>query len=108
MDGQILKTGGTDFDADVLQSVLPVLVDFGAEWCAPCKAIEPILDEVAGEYRAKLTVARVDMDANLALAQRYAVRGMPSLLLFKGGQVQAQKVGALSKSQLKAFIDANL
>jgi thioredoxin 1 len=108
MDGEILKTGGAKFDADVLRSALPVLVDFGAEWCAPCKAIEPILDEVADEYRAKLTVARVDMDENLALAQRYAVRGMPSLLFFKDGQVQAQKVGALSKSQLKAFIDANL
>jgi len=108
MDGQILKTGDADFEADVLKSALPVLVDFGAEWCAPCKAIEPILDEVAGEYRAKLMVARVDMDENLALAQRYAVRGMPSLLFFKDGQVQAQKVGALSKSQLRAFIEANL
>lgn len=108
MDGQILQTGEAGFEADVLRSALPVLVDFGAEWCAPCKAIEPILDEVAAEYRATLTVARVDMDANLALAQRYAVRGMPSLLFFKDGQVQAQKVGALSKSQLKAFIDANL
>lgn len=108
MDGQILKTGEAGFEADVLRSVLPVLVDFGAEWCAPCKAIEPILDEVAAEYRTTLTVVRVDMDANLALAQRYAVRGMPSLLFFKDGQVQAQKVGALSKSQLRAFIEANL
>ncbi|HSC48041.1 MAG TPA: thioredoxin [Gammaproteobacteria bacterium] len=108
MSGEVLKVDDANFDADVLRSALPVLVDFGAEWCAPCKAIEPILDEVAAEYRTTLTVVRVDMDANLALAQRYAVRGMPSLLFFKDGQVQAQKVGALSKSQLRAFIEANL
>ena len=108
MDGKILKAGSANFDSYVLKSELPVLVDFGAEWCAPCKAIEPILDEVAGEYRAKLRIARVDMDENLALAQKYSVRGMPSLLFFKDGLVQAQKVGALSKSQLKAFIEANL
>ena len=108
MSADILHTGSASFESDVLKSELPVLVDYWAEWCAPCKAIAPILDELALEYAGKLRIAKVNMDQDVQIAQKYGVRGMPTLMLFKGGSVEAQKVGAMSKSQMTAFIDANL
>jgi thioredoxin 1 len=97
-----------NFEAEVLQSSTPVLVDYWAEWCGPCKAIAPILDEVAKEYAGKLKVAKLNIDDNQATPGRYGIRGIPTLMLFKGGNVEAVKVGALSKSALTAFIDSNL
>ena len=96
------------FEPEVLKSDLPVLVDYWAEWCGPCKMIAPALEDVAKAYAGRLTVAKLDIDANPATTSKYGIRGIPTLLLFKGGQVAAQKVGALSKSQLTAFVDSNL
>ena len=96
------------FDAEVLQSQQPVLVDSWAEWCGPCKMIAPILDEVATEYAGKLKVAKVNIDDNQATPAKYGIRGIPTLMIFKNGNIEATKVGALSKSQLAAFIDSNL
>ncbi len=100
-------TDGT-FDAEVLQSQTPVLVDYWAEWCGPCKMIAPILDEVAKDYDGKLKVAKLNIDENQDTPAKFGIRGIPTLMLFKGGNVEATKVGALSKSQLTAFIDSNL
>jgi thioredoxin 1 len=100
-------TDGT-FAAEVLQSKLPVLVDYWAEWCGPCKMIAPILDEIATQYAGRLKVAKLNIDDNQATPASYGVRGIPTLMLFKNGNVEATKVGALSKSQLSAFIDSNL
>jgi thioredoxin 1 len=108
MHASIVNAGNANFDQAVLKSELPVLVDYWAEWCAPCKMIAPILDELADEYQGKLCIAKVDLEQSPQLAQRYGVRSAPTLMLFKDGSVEAQKVGALSKSQLKAFIEANL
>ncbi|TXH00773.1 MAG: thioredoxin TrxA [Rhodocyclaceae bacterium] len=96
------------FEAEVLQSQQPVLVDYWAEWCGPCKMIAPILDEIAAEYAGKLKVAKVNMDGNQATPAKFGIRGIPTLMIFKNGNVEATKVGALSKSQLAAFIDSNL
>ena len=96
------------FEPEVLQSQVPVLVDYWAEWCGPCKMIAPILDDVAKSYAGKLTVAKLDIDANPGVPAKYGIRGIPTLILFKGGEVAAQKVGALSKSQLTAFIDSHI
>jgi thioredoxin 1 len=96
------------FDQEVLQSQTPVLVDYWAEWCGPCKMIAPILDEVAREYSGKLKVAKLNIDENAATPPKYGIRGIPTLMLFKNGNVEATKVGALSKSQLSAFIDSNI
>lgn len=108
MSEHILQINDSDFDEQVLKSEIPVLVDFWAEWCGPCKMIAPILEEIAVEYAGKLIVAKVNIDNNPGTPQRYGVRGIPSLILFKDGEVHATKVGALAKSQLAAFIDANL
>jgi thioredoxin 1 len=98
----------SNFEQEVLQSPTPVLVDYWAEWCGPCKMIAPILDEVAREYSGKLKVAKLNIDENAATPPKYGIRGIPTLMLFKNGNVEATKVGAVSKSQLSAFIDSNI
>ena len=96
------------FEADVLNSELPGLVDFWAEWCGPCKAIAPTLDEVGAELKGKVIIAKLDIDENANTPAKYGVRGIPTLILFKGGNVEATKVGSVTKSQLIAFIEGNL
>ena len=104
----IKHVSDTSFQADVLQSGTPVLVDYWAEWCGPCKMIAPILDEVAEEYEGRLRVAKLNIDENEATPPKFGIRGIPTLMLFKDGSVVATKVGALSKSQLTAFIDSHI
>ncbi len=108
MNEHISHVTDASFDADVLKSTTPVLVDYWAEWCGPCKMIGPILDEVAKEYAGKLKIAKMDVDANQSVPAKFGIRGIPTLMLFKGGQLEAQKVGALSKGQLTAFLDSHL
>ncbi|MCE1249737.1 MAG: thioredoxin TrxA [Comamonadaceae bacterium] len=104
----IKQLSDASFEADVLQSPTPVLVDYWAEWCGPCKMIAPILDEVASAYQGKLTVAKMNVDDNRAIPAKFGIRGIPTLMIFKNGELAATKVGALSKAQLSAFIDQNL
>jgi thioredoxin 1 len=104
----IVHTTDATFNEDVLKSDKPVLLDFWAEWCGPCKMIAPILDEIAAEYRDRLKIAKLNIDENPHTPPKYGIRGIPTLILFKNGTVEAQKVGALSKSQLSAFLDNNL
>lgn len=108
MSTQIVHLSDDSFESDVLKAEGLTLVDFWAEWCGPCKMIAPILDEVAAEYAGKLTIAKLNIDENPATAPKYGIRGIPTLLLFKNGEVVATKVGALSKGQLKEFLNANL
>ena len=108
MSDKIIHLTDDSFDTDVLKADGLILVDFWAEWCGPCKMIAPILDEIADEYQGKLTVAKLNIDQNPGTAPKYGIRGIPTLLLFKNGDVAATKVGALSKGQLKEFLDANL
>jgi thioredoxin 1 len=109
MSSELIKhTTDASFEADVLQADRPVLVDYWAEWCGPCKMIAPILDDVAKDYGDKLQIAKLNVDENRDVPAKFGIRGIPTLMLFKGGQLAATKVGALSKAQLTAFIDGNL
>jgi thioredoxin 1 len=105
---KIVHTTDGTFDADVIKNEKPVLVDFWAEWCGPCKMIAPLLDEVADEYEEKLAIVKVNVDENPSTAQKFGIRSIPTLILVKDGAVQAQKLGAMSKSQLAEFIDTNI
>jgi thioredoxin 1 len=105
---KILYLTDDTFEDEVLKSSAPVLVDYWAEWCGPCKMIAPILDEIASEYNGKIKVAKLNIDDNPQTPPKYGIRGIPTLMLFKDGNVEATKVGALSKSQLTAFIDSNI
>lgn len=104
----IVNATDSSFEADVLNAAGPVLVDYWAPWCGPCKMVAPILDEIAAEYEGKVLIVKVNVDDNPGTAQKFGVRGIPTLTLFKGGSVEATKVGALSKSQLTAFLDSNI
>ncbi len=106
MSDNIVQISDASFEEDVLKADGPVLVDFWAEWCGPCKMIAPVLEELADEYNGKLTIAKLNIDSNPETAPKYGVRGIPTLILFKNGQAEGTKVGALSKSQLAAFIDS--
>ena len=108
MSDQIKHVSDASFEEDVLKSDVPVLVDYWAAWCGPCKMIAPILEEVAKEYNGRLTIAKLNVDENQDTPAKYGLRGIPTLMLFKGGQAAATKVGALSKSQLTAFLDSSL
>lgn len=104
----MISTSDANFEAEVLQSDVPVLVDFWAEWCGPCKMIAPILDEISSEFEGRVKVAKLNIDENPSTPPKYGVRGIPTLMLFKNGEVDATQVGALSKSQLANFLNDNL
>ncbi len=106
MSENIKDIDQSSFDQDVLGASGPVLVDYWAEWCGPCKMIAPVLEELAGEYAGQITITKVDVDTNATLAQKYGIRGIPTLMIFKDGAVHSTKVGASTKGQLKEFIEA--
>ena len=108
MNEQVVHVTDDSFETEVLKSDQPVLVDYWAEWCGPCKMIAPVLDQIAGEYADKIKIAKLNIDDNPNTPPRYGIRGIPTLMLFKDGEVEATKVGAVSKSQLTAFIDSNI
>jgi thioredoxin 1 len=108
MSNTITHLTDETFEEEVLQSNMPILVDYWAPWCEPCKMIAPILDSLSAEYAGKLKISKINIDDNQKTPQKYGVRGIPTLMIFKNGNVEATKVGALSKSQLTAFIDSNL
>ena len=105
---QIKHTTDDSFEPDVLKSDVPVLVDYWAEWCGPCKSIAPILEQVASEYDGRVKIAKINVDENKMVPAKFGIRGIPTLMLFKNGNVEATRVGALSKSQLTAFLDSNI
>ena len=108
MSDKIVHVSDEAFESDVLNAAQPVLVDYWAEWCGPCKMIAPVLEEIAEEYAGKVKIAKLNIDENPATPPKYGIRGIPTLMLFKDGNVEATKVGAVSKSQLSAFLDSNL
>ncbi len=108
MSSDIVYVTDDTFEQEVLQSEIPVLVDYWAEWCGPCKMIAPLLDEIVADYAGKLKIAKLNIDENSATPPKFGIRGIPTLMIFKDGDVEATKVGALSKSQLTAFIDSSL
>ena len=108
MSNGITHITDDNFESEVLKADRPVLVDYWAEWCGPCKMITPVLEEIAKEYSGKIKITKLNIDENPATPPKYGIRGIPTLMLFKNGNVEATKVGAVSKSQLSAFIDGNL
>jgi thioredoxin 1 len=108
MNKNIIHLSDATFETEVLQSSVPVLVDYWAEWCGPCKMIAPILDEISKDYEGKLKIAKLNIDENAQTPAKFGIRGIPTLMIFKNGNVEATKVGALSKSQLTTFIDSNI
>lgn len=108
MSNNLQHTTDASFEIDVIQSETPVLVDFWAEWCGPCKAIAPLLEDLAEQFSGKLVIAKLDVDSNPTTPAKYGIRGIPTLILFKGGASVAQKVGMVSKTQLAAFIEAHI
>lgn len=108
MSDAIVHVTDSSFEDDVLKAAEPVLVDFWAAWCGPCKMIAPVLEELAGEYEGKVKICKMDVDANAETPAKFNIRGIPTLMLFKGGNMEAMKVGALSKTQLTDFINSHL
>ena len=108
MSEHIVHVTDDTFEPEVLKADTPVLVDYWAEWCGPCKAIAPVLEELAGEYAGRVQIAKINIDENTGTPPKFGIRGIPTLILFKNGVVEAQKVGVVSKAQLAAFLDAHL